>query len=172
MRPMTGMAMVVAMALERELVARGHLAFVLDGDNVRHGLNKNLGFSDGDRTENIRRIGEVAKLFVSAGVMPIASFISPFRAERQLARDLMAAGEFAEVFVDTPLEICEARDSKGLYAKARAGQIQNFTGIDSPYETPVAPEIRIRTHEETIEQAADRVVAWILGSDSADDWVI
>ncbi|MDR3494585.1 MAG: sulfate adenylyltransferase subunit CysN [Ancalomicrobiaceae bacterium] len=162
----------IANIVEKKLHALGKHTFILDGDNVRHGLNRDLGFTDADRVENVRRVAEVARLMTDAGLIVLVSFISPFKAERQLARDLMAAGEFAEVFVDTPIETCEARDSKGLYAKARAGQIRNFTGIDSPYERPEAPEIHIRSNEEALEHAADRVVAWILGRDSADDWVI
>ncbi|MDR3372199.1 MAG: sulfate adenylyltransferase subunit CysN [Ancalomicrobiaceae bacterium] len=162
----------IANVVEKKLHTLGKHTFLLDGDNVRHGLNRDLGFTDADRVENIRRVGEVAKLMTDAGLIVLVSFISPFRAERQMARDLMKPGDFAEVFVDTPLEVCEARDSKGLYAKARDGLIKNFTGIDSPYEAPEVPEIHIRTTEETIEAAADRVVAWILGRDGADDWVI
>src|SRR6058998_1387986 len=133
----------IAVALEKALWERGVHAFVLDGDNVRHGLNKNLGFSAEDRTENIRRIGEVAKLFVSAGVMAITSFISPFRADRDAVRKMMGPGEFIEVFVDAPLEVCEARDPKGLYKKARAGEIKGFTGIDDPYEPPANAELTL-----------------------------
>jgi adenylylsulfate kinase len=152
----------IAMALEAELIRLGHVAFVLDGDNVRHGLNKNLGFSAGDRTENIRRIGEVAKLFVSAGVMPITSFISPFRADREGVRAILQAGEFIEIFVDAPLEVCEGRDPKGLYKKARAavagGKGLEFTGIDSPYEAPEKPEIHLRTDKMAVEECVRVVV--------------
>ncbi|MBM7093032.1 adenylyl-sulfate kinase, partial [Streptomyces sp. S12] len=122
--------------VDKQLHALGHHTFILDGDNVRHGLNKDLGFTDADRVENIRRVAEVAKLMTDAGLIVLVSFISPFRAERELARELFGAGEFVEVFVDTPLQEAERRDVKGLYAKARAGKIPNFTGIDSPYEAP------------------------------------
>ena len=159
----------IANLVEKKLHAEGRHTFLLDGDNVRHGLNRDLGFTDADRVENIRRVGEVAKLMTDAGLIVIVSFISPFRAERQMARDLMAEGEFVEVFVDTPLAVCEARDVKGLYAKARAGKLPNFTGIDSPYEAPAAAEIRIAGGTETPEAAADRIVAHLLGG---EDWVI
>jgi bifunctional enzyme CysN/CysC len=160
----------IADLVEQKLVARGRHTFLLDGDNVRHGLAKDLGFSEADRVENIRRIGEVAKLMADAGLIVLVSFISPFRAERQAARELVGAGEFVEVFVDTPLELCEARDVKGLYAKARAGAIPNFTGISSPYEPPEAAEIRIDGAATGVEDAAEAVVAAILGA--ADDWSI
>jgi bifunctional enzyme CysN/CysC len=130
----------------------------LDGDNVRHGLNRDLGFTEADRVENIRRVAEVAKLLVDAGLIVIVAFISPFRAERQLARGLFEAGEFIEVFVDTPLEECERRDVKGLYAKARRGELKNFTGIDSDYEPPEAPEIRLKTLETNPEACIDQIV--------------
>jgi len=149
----------VANLVEKRLHALGHHTYILDGDNVRHGLNRDLGFTDVDRIENIRRVAEVAALFVDAGLIVLVSFISPFRSERRLARELMAPGEFLEVFVDTPLAICEARDPKGLYAKARAGQIKNFTGIDSPYEPPEAPEIRLDAGALSGEAAAEVVVA-------------
>lgn len=123
----------------------GKHTYLLDGDNVRHGLNKDLGFSDEDRSENIRRVSEVAKLMVDAGLITIVSFISPFRSERSYARSLFPAGQFMEIFVDTPLSVCEQRDPKGLYAKARRGLIPSFTGIDSPYEPPIDPELRIAT---------------------------
>jgi bifunctional enzyme CysN/CysC len=135
----------VANALEQRLYHLGYHSYLLDGDNVRLGLNKDLGFDDVDRIENIRRIAEVAKLFVDAGLIVMTAFISPFRSDRQLARELFAADEFIEVFVDTPLEVAEHRDVKGLYAKARSGRIRNFTGIDSPYERPDAPEVHLRT---------------------------
>ena len=135
--------------------------FLLDGDNVRHGLNKDLGFTDADRIENIRRVGEVAKLMTDAGLIVITAFISPFRSERQMVRDMMAPGEFVEVFVDTPLSVAEERDVKGLYAKARSGQLKNFTGIDSPYEAPEAPEIHIDTTKMTIDEAAEQIVKWL-----------
>jgi bifunctional enzyme CysN/CysC len=135
----------------------------LDGDNVRHGLNKDLGFTDADRIENIRRVGEVAKLMTDAGLIVITAFISPFRSERQMVRDMMAPGEFIEVFVDTPLSIAEERDVKGLYAKARSGQLKNFTGIDSPYEAPETPEIHIDTTQMSIDDAAEQIVKQLLG---------
>jgi bifunctional enzyme CysN/CysC len=136
---------------------------LLDGDNVRHGLNKDLGFTEADRIENIRRVGEVAKLMTDAGLIVLTSFISPFRAERELVRQMLPAGEFIEVFVDTPLAVAESRDVKGLYKKARAGQLKNFTGIDRPYEAPENPEIRIDTTRTTPEQAAEMIVARLLG---------
>jgi len=155
----------VAMALEQVLVTDGRMAFVLDGDNVRHGLNKNLGFSAEDRTENIRRIGEVAKLFVSAGVMAITSFISPFRADRDAVRALLGPGEFIEIFVDAPIEVCESRDPKGLYKKARAavasGKGLEFTGIDSPYEQPSKPEIHLHTDRMDAEECVATVVEYL-----------
>ena len=133
----------VAGALEQALHRAGVSTYLLDGDNVRHGLCRDLGFSDDDRKENIRRVGEVAKLMVDAGLVVLTAFISPHRAERQMVRDLLGAGQFVEVFVDTPLAVCEARDPKGLYKKARAGELRNFTGIDSVYEAPDAPEIHL-----------------------------
>lgn len=148
----------IANLLERRLHALGVHTYLLDGDNVRHGLNKDLGFTAADRVENIRRIGEVAKLMVDAGLMVVTAFISPFRSERQLARDLVAEGEFIEVFVDTPLAEVEKRDPKGLYKKARRGELKNFTGIDSPYEAPEQPEIRIETLRHSAEEAADLIV--------------
>ena len=135
----------LANALEHALFERGHHSYLLDGDNVRHGLNRDLGFSDADREENIRRIAEVDKLFVDAGLIVMTAFISPFRADRQLARQLLGADEFVEVHVATPLAVCEERDPKGLYRKARAGQIPNFTGIDSAYEPPLEPEVVVDT---------------------------
>ncbi|KAA8997605.1 adenylyl-sulfate kinase [Affinibrenneria salicis] len=133
----------LAGALEQALHARGVSTYLLDGDNVRHGLCRDLTFSDGDRRENIRRVGEVARLMVDAGLVVLTAFISPHRAERQMVRDLLAEGQFIEVFVDTPLAICEARDPKGLYKKARAGELRNFTGIDSVYEQPERPDVRL-----------------------------
>jgi bifunctional enzyme CysN/CysC len=149
----------IANLVERRLHALGRMTYLLDGDNVRHGLNKDLGFTDADRVENVRRVGEVAKLMVDAGLIVIASFISPFAAERRGVRALVAADEFLEVFVDAPLAIAESRDPKGLYRKARAGELKNFTGIDSPYEAPERPELRIDTSELTAEAAADQVIA-------------
>ena len=147
----------IANIVERELHAQGAHTYLLDGDNVRHGLNGDLGFTDADRVENIRRVGEVAKLFVDAGMIVICSFISPFRAERRMVRELVEAGEFVEVFVDTPLEECMRRDPKGLYARAREGKIKNFTGIDSPYEPPESPEIVVNSRGSA-EQAAREIV--------------
>ena len=148
----------IAGRLERELGALGSPACVLDGDNVRRGLNRDLGFGDRDRAENIRRVAEVAKLIVDAGLTVIVSFISPFRSDRELARATIREGKFFEIFVDTPIEICEARDPKGLYAKARAGELAEFTGIDSPYEPPQHPDLRIDTTELTADRAADAVL--------------
>ena len=149
----------IANLVEKKLHARGRHTYLLDGDNIRHGLNKDLGFTDAARVENIRRVAEVARLMVDAGLVVLVSFISPFRAEREMARALVDEGEFFEVFVDTPLMVAEERDPKGLYKKARRGDLQNFTGIDSPYEAPESPEIHLATTELTPEQAADAVVA-------------
>ena len=150
----------VAVALEHALIQRGHLAYRLDGDNVRHGLNANLGFSAQDRQENIRRIGEVAKLFADAGVITISSFISPYQSDRDQVRKIHedAGLKFLEVFINTPIEVCESRDPKGLYKKARAGEIKGFTGIDDPYETPSNPEIDLKTDELSPQQAADQLI--------------
>jgi bifunctional enzyme CysN/CysC len=149
----------VANLVEKKLAALGRHTYLLDGDNVRHGLNKDLGFTPADRVENIRRIAEVAKLMVDAGLIVLTAFISPYRAERRLARGLLGEGEFLEIFVDVPLAVAEARDAKGLYAKARRGELKNFTGIDSPYEAPEAPELRLDTGALSAEVAAERVVA-------------
>jgi bifunctional enzyme CysN/CysC len=151
----------IANALEKKLHANGKHTFLLDGDNVRHGLNKDLGFTDADRIENIRRIGEVAKLMSDAGLIVLTAFISPFRAERDMVRALVPAGDFIEVHVDTPLDIAERRDVKGLYKKARAGELKNFTGIDSPYEPPEAPEIIVNTTELSADEAADAIIAYL-----------
>ena len=151
----------IANLVERRLLADGFHTILLDGDNVRHGLNRDLGFTDADRVENIRRVAEVAKLMMDAGLVVLVSFISPFRAERQMARDLIGDGEFMEVFVDAPLAVCEDRDVKGLYAKARAGKIANFTGIGSPYEAPESPEIHLRSDQESAADSASRVVKLI-----------
>jgi len=137
---------------------------LLDGDQLRLGLNRDLGFTAADRIENVRRAGEVARLMTDAGLIVIAAFISPFAAERETVRRLMRPGEFVEVFVDTPLEVAEARDPKGLYRRARAGQLKNFTGIDSPYEAPEHPEIRVDTTTMTAEQAAERIFDWLENS--------
>lgn len=149
----------IANALQKKLFAMGKHTFVLDGDNVRHGLNRDLGFTDADRVENIRRVSNVARLMSDAGLITLVSFISPFRSERQMARNMMTDGEFIEIFVDTPLNVAEQRDVKGLYKRARAGEIKNFTGLDSPYEAPVSPEITINTVEKTADEAADQILA-------------
>lgn len=148
----------IADQLEKKLHALGKHTFVLDGDNVRHGLNRDLGFTEADRVENIRRVAEVAKLFVEAGLITLVSFISPFQAEREMARSLVAPGEFIEIFVNTPLEACERRDPKGLYKKARRGELQNFTGLDSPYEPPANPELVLDALNEGAGDLADRVI--------------
>ena len=151
----------VANALEQALFQRGHHSYLLDGDNVRHGLNRDLGFTDEDRVENIRRIGEVARLMADAGLVVLSAFISPFRADRALVRELMEDGEFIEIHVDAPLEVCESRDPKGLYAKARAGVIRNFTGIDSPYEAPEDPEIVVNTAELSADECVEELLAYL-----------
>jgi bifunctional enzyme CysN/CysC len=158
----------IANIVEKKLFAQGRHSFLLDGDNVRHGLNKDLGFTEADRIENIRRVGEVTKLMADAGLIVITAFISPFRAERDMVRAMLPDGEFIEVFVDTPLAEAEKRDVKGLYKKARAGELKNFTGIDSPYEAPERPEIRIDTTNVTPEEAADLIVERIIGIWSPD----
>jgi bifunctional enzyme CysN/CysC len=152
----------IANLVEKQLYARGRHSFLLDGDNVRHGLNRDLGFTDADRVENIRRVGEVGKLMTESGLIVLTAFISPFRAERDMVRAMLPDGQFVEVHIDTPIAVTEARDVKGLYKKARAGQLKNFTGIDSPYEPPTKPEIRIDTTSLSPEQAADVIVAHIL----------
>ena len=154
----------IANAIEKKLAGMNRHTFLLDGDNVRHGLNKDLGFTDADRIENIRRVGEVARLMTDAGLIVITAFISPFRAERTMVREMMQPGEFVEVFIDTPLNIAEQRDVKGLYAKARARELKNFTGIDSPYETPENPEIIIDTTQMDIETAADKIIQVLMGT--------
>jgi bifunctional enzyme CysN/CysC len=162
----------VANLVEKQLFGMGRHTYLLDGDNIRHGLNRDLGFTDADRVENIRRVGEVARLMTDAGLIVLVSFISPFRSERRLARSLLGAGEFFEIYVDTPLEVAEARDPKGLYRKARAGKIRNFTGIDSPYEPPENPEIHIDTGRVSAEQAAEQVIAQLRIAGVIDrDWV-
>jgi bifunctional enzyme CysN/CysC len=155
----------IANLVEKKLHRMNRHTFLLDGDNVRHGLNKDLGFTNADRVENIRRIGEVAKLMTDAGLIVITAFISPFRAERQLVRDMMEEGEFLEVYIDTPLEVAERRDVKGLYKKARSGQLANFTGVDSPYEPPLSPEIHVDTSSMTPAQAANLIIDRLLGAD-------
>jgi len=151
----------VAVAAEAELLRRGRLAYVLDGDNVRHGLNKNLGFSPEDRTENIRRIGEVAKLFTDAGIIVFTSFISPYRADRDAVRALFAPGDFLEVYVDADVETCEGRDPKGLYKKARAGEIPEFTGVSAPYEAPERPELVLPTKRQSVEESVSQLVGYL-----------
>ncbi|MDY0045882.1 MAG: sulfate adenylyltransferase subunit CysN [Thauera propionica] len=152
----------IANLVEKKLHALGHHTYLLDGDNVRHGLNKDLGFTDADRVENIRRVAEVAKLMVDAGLIVLTAFISPFRSERRMARTLVEEGEFVEIHVDTPLEVAESRDPKGLYKKARRGELKNFTGIDSPYEAPETPEIRLDTANRSVEEVADEVLGYLL----------
>ncbi|MGM0677954.1 MAG: adenylyl-sulfate kinase, partial [Pseudomonadota bacterium] len=149
----------IANRVEKKLHAAGQHTYLLDGDNVRHGLNRDLGFTDADRVENIRRVAEVARLMVDAGLIVLTAFISPFRSERRMARDLMEEGEFIEIFVDTPLEVAEERDPKGLYKKARRGELKNFTGIDSAYEAPEDPELHLQAAKLSTEEAADAVIA-------------
>jgi adenylylsulfate kinase len=151
----------LANAVNAALFERGLACYVLDGDNVRHGLCKDLGFSDADREENIRRIGEVAKLFLDAGVVVLTAFVSPFQADRQRARDLVDAGDFIEIHCAADLAVCEERDTKGLYAKARAGEIKDFTGISSPYEAPETPELRVDTGGQSLEQSVEQVLTYL-----------
>jgi bifunctional enzyme CysN/CysC len=152
----------IANLVETKLASLDRHTILLDGDNLRHGLNSDLGFSEADRAENIRRVGEVAKLLTDAGLIVISAFISPFRAERAMVRRLLRPGEFFEVFIDTPLALAEARDVKGLYKKARAGQLTHFTGVDSPYEIPHAPELRIDTTKLSLEEAADAIIRLLI----------
>lgn len=152
----------IANALDVALHRRGYHTFLLDGDNVRHGLCNDLGFSDQDREENIRRVGEVCKLFADAGLIVMSAFISPFTSDRRMVRKLFPAGEFIEVFMDTPLETCESRDPKGLYQKARSGLITHFTGIDSPYEVPAHPEIRLDTSRHSVEECVESLIDYLL----------
>ena len=151
----------LAGALEQILTHQGYHTYLLDGDNVRHGLNQDLGFSDEDRQENIRRVGEVAALMADAGLITLTAFISPFASDRQLARDILPPGRFVEVFVDTSLEECKKRDPKGLYAKAERGEIKQFTGLDSPYETPRNPEVRIDGDRTSVAEAVNQLLAWL-----------
>ncbi|MBN1479509.1 adenylyl-sulfate kinase [candidate division KSB1 bacterium] len=151
----------LAHAVEKRLFENGNLCYVLDGDNIRHGLNKNLGFSPADRMENIRRIGEVARLFADAGVIAMTAFISPYRADRLTARELLPVGDFIEVYAKVPLDVAEKRDPKGLYKKARAGEIKEFTGISAPYEEPENPEIVVDTSELSIEKSVDAVIDYL-----------
>lgn len=151
----------VANAVSRKLFELGIQNYVLDGDNIRHGLNKDLGFSSEDRTENIRRIGEVSKLFVDSGQLVLTAFISPFRQDREQVRSILEPNEFIEVYVKCPIEVCEERDPKGLYKKVRNGEIRNFTGIDSPYEEPVSPELVINTHHDSVEECAEQIISYL-----------
>ena len=151
----------LANAVNQALFERGLACYVLDGDNIRHGLCKDLGFSDADREENIRRIGEVAKLFVDAGVVALTAFVSPFKADRDKARGLVEAGDFIEIHCSADLGVCEERDTKGLYAKARAGEIKEFTGISSPYEAPEAPELKVDTGSQSLEQSVEQVLTYL-----------
>ena len=154
----------LANLLEKRLFEMGLHTYLLDGDNLRHGLNRDLGFTEADRVENIRRVAEVARLMVDAGLIVLASFISPYKAERQMARNLLSVGEFVEVFVDTPLSECEKRDVKGLYAKARRGDLKNFTGIDSQYESPESPEILLNTCDSSAEECVDNIIQYLQSS--------
>ena len=152
----------VANQVAAHLHQSGRITYVLDGDNIRHGLNKNLGFSPEDRQENIRRIGEVAKLFADAGLITTTAFISPYRQDRDAVRDIMLPDRFIEVFVDCPLEVCENRDPKGLYKKARAGELKGFTGIDAPYEAPQSPELVVNTNELDVSGCTEQVIAYLM----------
>ena len=152
----------VANQVAAHLHQSGRITYVLDGDNIRHGLNKNLGFSPADRQENIRRIGEVAKLFADAGLITTTAFISPYRQDRDAVRDIMPPDRFIEVFVDCPLEVCESRDPKGLYKKARAGELKGFTGIDAPYEAPQSPELVVNTNELDVAGCTEQVIAYLM----------
>jgi adenylylsulfate kinase len=152
----------IAVQLERKLMEHGHFAQVLDGDNIRSGINNNLGFSMEDRTENIRRIAEVAKLYLHSGIVTICTFISPTREIREFAKQIIGEADFIEIFVNAPLAVCEARDVKGLYQKARAGQIKDFTGIDSPYEPPVRPALTLDTDKENLETSTNRALDFLL----------
>ncbi|ALX50113.1 adenylyl-sulfate kinase [Lentibacillus amyloliquefaciens] len=151
----------ISVELEKELYNQGVRTYRLDGDNIRHGLNKNLGFSPEDRKENIRRIGEVSKLMVEAGLFTLSAFISPYREDRDEVRELMEDGEFIEVFVDASVETCESRDPKGLYKKARAGEIKGFTGIDAPYEAPESPEVTVDTDKQSLEESVQTIVKYL-----------
>jgi adenylylsulfate kinase len=156
----------IAGALEQILTGQGYHTYLLDGDNVRHGLCKDLGFSDTDRKENIRRIGEVARLMADAGLIVLTAFISPFRADRQIVRDILPEGQFIEVFVDTPITVCRDRDPKGLYAQADRGELKQFTGVDSPYETPQSPEVRILAGEISVAQSVNQLLAYLHQADA------
>lgn len=151
----------IAGALEQILTVQGYHTYLLDGDNVRHGLCKDLGFSDADRSENIRRIGEVARLMADAGLIVLTAFISPFRADRQIARDILPDGQFVEVFVDAPIEVCRQRDPKGLYARADRGEIKSFTGIDSPYESPETPEVHLQADLLSVAESVNKMLGYL-----------
>jgi adenylylsulfate kinase len=151
----------IAVAAEKALAQKGRLTYILDGDNIRHGLNANLGFSPADRTENIRRIGEVSKLFTDAGIIVFTSFISPYRADRDAVRKIMGEGDFIEAWVQASVDTCESRDVKGLYKKARAGEIKDFTGISAPYEEPLKPEVVLDTNGQTVDQSVAALVAYL-----------
>ncbi|HEB90038.1 MAG TPA: adenylyl-sulfate kinase [Deltaproteobacteria bacterium] len=151
----------IAVAAEKALNERGRLTYILDGDNIRHGLNSNLGFSPEDRTENIRRIGEVSKLFTDAGIIVFSSFISPYRADRDAIREIMGEGDFIEVWVDASVETCEGRDVKGLYKKARAGEIPEFTGISAPYEEPENPELVVDTNAQSVDESVGQILSYL-----------
>lgn len=155
----------IANALEEVLFNNGNITYILDGDNIRHGLNSDLDFDDSSRVENIRRVGEVAKLFVDSGQIVLTAFISPFVSDREIVRRLVEDGEFIEIFIDTPLDVCESRDPKGLYKKARAGEIKDFTGIDSPYEKPTQAELLIKNDDITIEKACEQIVEYLIEKD-------
>lgn len=152
----------LANIVEHKLFKINYKTYLLDGDNVRHGLNSDLGFNEESRVENIRRIGEVSKLFLDAGIITLTAFISPFKSDRQLVRELFEKGQFLEVFIDSSLEICETRDPKGMYAKARSGEIKNFTGISSPYESPENPEIHIINNSITLDEASDQIITYLI----------
>lgn len=152
----------LANIVEKKLFKIQYKTYLLDGDNIRHGLNKDLGFDEQSRVENIRRIGEVAKLFLDAGIIVLTAFISPFKSERELARSLVKKGQFIEIFVDTPLEVCEERDPKGMYLRARNGEISNFTGISSPYEIPKNPEIHILNNNISLDEASNQVIEYLI----------
>lgn len=152
----------IAQGLEKALFEKGYFPQVLDGDNIRNGINNNLGFSIEDRTENIRRISEVAKLFLNSGIIPICSFISPTLSIRSVAKTIIGASDFIEIYINTPLEICEARDVKGLYKKARSGKIKDFTGIDSPYEAPISPNKEVKTENQSIEESVNNILEYLL----------
>lgn len=151
----------LAVQLEAQLFAKGYKTYLLDGDNIRTGLNKDLSFTDEGRVENIRRIGEVSKLLLDAGIVVLSAFISPFKADRDQVREIVGSENYIEVFVDTPIEVCEQRDVKGLYKKARAGEVKNFTGIDSPYERPVTPDITIPTHQLSVDESLTLLLQWV-----------